>query len=174
MRTSWEHSDKILRRSWEHPQIIPRISWEHLDIIGEHMWTSENIGCLEPFYHSRTTLKFGGFWDWNVNSILHCVIWYHNIWKEYQKRGLRWSWIQVLAQRHLALGEGPRNVLFWRPQIVPLRLKGRLLLTFVVSGRRDIWTMGLGSPDPQTIASTENLCFEVLLQTNPSTDCWLS
>ena len=34
----------------------------------------DNIGCLESFYHSRPTLKFGGFWDWYVNSILHCVI----------------------------------------------------------------------------------------------------
>ena len=23
----------------------------------------DKIRCLEPFYHSKTTLKFGGFWD---------------------------------------------------------------------------------------------------------------
>ena len=32
------------------------------------------MGCLEPFNHSRTTLEFGGFLDWNVSLILHCVI----------------------------------------------------------------------------------------------------
>ena len=36
----------------------------------------DNIGCLESFYHSRPTLKFGGFWDWCVNSILHCIVHY--------------------------------------------------------------------------------------------------
>ena len=26
------------------------------------------------FYHSRTTSKFGGFWDWNLRLILQCVV----------------------------------------------------------------------------------------------------
>ena len=34
----------------------------------------DNIGCLEPFYYSRTTSKFGGFWDWNLRLILQCVV----------------------------------------------------------------------------------------------------
>ena len=33
-----------------------------------------NIGYVAPFYHSGTTLKFGGVWDWNVSLILHCVL----------------------------------------------------------------------------------------------------
>ena len=37
-------------------------------------WILITLGVENHFYHSRTTLKFGVFWDWNVRLILHCVL----------------------------------------------------------------------------------------------------
>ena len=94
------------------------------------------------------------------------LIWYHNSRKKQHKRGLRWAWIQVLVQRHLALGECPRNVLFWRPQIVPLRLKGSLLLTFVVSvigGTFGLWDLLIPRRLPLQRIFVSKLCCKPIL-----------
>ena len=94
------------------------------------------------------------------------LIWYHNSRKKQQKRGLRRAWIQVLFQRHLAVGECQWNVLFWRPQIIPLRLKGSLLLTFVVSvvgGTFGLWDLLIPRRLPLQRIFVSKLCCKPIL-----------
>ena len=73
----WRHFGKILATFWLHFGYILATFWLHLGSIN-NCWRSVPLPCGQYkaiFYHSMTTLNFGGFGESTVSINWHLVIW---------------------------------------------------------------------------------------------------